>query len=355
MAGEAQEKTEKATPKKRDDARKKGQVLKSAEVNTAVMVLSLFAILAAMAGWMMEKMMALLNEYMTVQIIDGLQDMSRDRLHNLIIDGFIQIIIISAPLLAVSLAVGIGINLVQVGFMFTGESIKPKFSHINPFEGVKRIFSMRSVVELIKSLLKITIVGVVVYIDYLANMQTFESMMVDTIAGAGMKIFDMCLSVAFKASLALIALGLADYLYQWWEFEKNLKMSKQEIKDEYKMVEGDPKIKQAIKQRQREMAMRRMMSSIPKADVVITNPTHYAIALEYKDNAQKAPTVVAKGKDLVAQRIKDKAREHGVPMVENKPVAQALYVAVEVGDEIPQELFGAVAEVLAYVYQQKQA
>lgn len=350
---ESQEKTEKATPKKREDARKKGQVLKSAEINTAVMVLALFAIISAMGGSIVSSMVDILNRYLTYTITDGYRDMSPERIHNLIIGAFGDIIKIAWPLLAAAIVAGLAVNFIQVGFMFSGESIKPQFSRINPFQGIKRLFSMRSVIELLKSMLKISIVGLVVYMEYTSNMKSFETIMSYSIAAAASRIFGMCMSVGFKACLALIALGLADYMYQWWEFEKNLKMTKQEIKDEYKMIEGDPKIKQAIKQRQREVSMRRMMAAIPKADVVITNPTHYAIALEYKDKEMDAPVVLAKGKDIVAQNIKKKALEHGIPMVENRPVAQALYLSVDVGEKIPQDMFAAVAEILAYVYNKK--
>ena len=350
---DSQEKTEKATPKKREDARKKGQVLKSAEVNTAVMVLALFAIIIAMSGNIVSSIQKMFNKYLTYAIIESLADPSEVRIHRLITGAFGEILIIAWPLLAVAVITGVAINLVQVGFLFSTESIKPQFSRINPMQGFKRIFSMRSVVELLKSLLKISIVGLVAYMEYTSNMKTFETIMFSDLFTAASKIFSMCISVALKACVALIALGLADYLYQWWEFEKNLKMTKQEIKDEYKMIEGDPKVKQAIKQKQREMSMRRMMAAIPKADVVITNPTHYAVALEYKDHEMEAPVVVAKGKDLVARNIKRKAAEHGIPMVENKPVAQALYLGVEIGEKIPQEMFAAVAEILAYVYNLK--
>lgn len=349
----AEEKTEKATPKKREDTRKKGQVLKSAEINTAVMVLSMFAIIYAMSNTIVRNMQTYIAGFLTTELLDGVTDMNEVRIHNMIIDGFGQIFKLAWPLLAVAVIAGVAVNLAQVGFMFSGESMKPQFNRINPLEGLKRIFSMRSIVELLKSLLKIGIVGLVVYLEYMNNMKDFEQIMGFGIAASANKIFSICMSVGLKACLALVALGLADYLYQWWEFEKNLKMTKQEIKDEYKMVEGDPKVKQAIKQRQREMSQRRMMAAIPKADVVITNPTHYAIALEYKDKEMEAPVVLAKGKDIVAQNIKKKAAEHGIPMVENKPVAQALYMSVDIGSRIPDEMFAAVAEILAYVYQQK--
>ncbi|GHV36442.1 flagellar biosynthetic protein FlhB [Clostridia bacterium] len=353
MPAAAQEKTEKATPKKRQDSRKKGQVLKSAEVNTAVMLLAIFSVIAVAGSMIVSGTMNMISDYIVTTVPNALHDMTPARIHNMIIDALLHILKILWPVLLAALVAGIGVNLVQVGFLFSTDSIKPKFSRISPAQGLKRIFSMRSVVELLKSLLKIAVVGVVLYLEYLGNMDLFRNLMVYGLGAVGTEMYDMCLSMAFKACMALVAIGLADYMYQWWEFEKNLRMTKQEIKDEWKMVEGDPKIKQAIKRRQREASMRRMMADIPKADVVITNPTHYAIALEYKDGETDAPLVVAKGKDLVAQNIKRKAEEHGIPMVENRPVAQALYVACDVGDKIPGEMFGAVAEILAYVFNKK--
>ncbi|MCL2080907.1 MAG: flagellar biosynthesis protein FlhB [Oscillospiraceae bacterium] len=350
----AQEKTEKATPKKREDTRKKGQVLKSAEINTAVMVLSLFAIIFVMSGTITRNMREFLTVSLTTTVLDGVGDMDAARIHHLVIDGFGWILRIAWPILAVAVIAGIAVNLAQVGFLFSTESIKPQFNRISPLQGLKRIFSMRSVVELLKSLFKIGVVSLIVYLEYMSDMEVFENIIALSISDAAGKIFSMCMAVGLKACLALVAMGLADYAYQWWEFEKNIKMTKQEVKDEYKMIEGDPKIKQAIKQKQREMSQRRMMAAIPKADVVITNPTHYAVALEYKDSEMDAPVVLAKGKDLVAQNIKRKAAEYGIPMVENKPIAQALYMSVDVGSAIPEELFAAVAEILAYVYQTKE-
>lgn len=353
MPESSQEKTEKATPKKREDARKKGQVLKSAEVNTAVMLLALFSILAVMGNSMVTSMREMLVDYLTVVTYDSVYDMSAARIHHLITDALTQIFKIAWPIFVVAVVAGLAVNIIQVGFRITGESIKPKFSRINPIEGFKRIFSMRTLVELLKSLLKIGVMGLVLYTEYLADLEFFENFIFAEISVTAGQMFDMCISLAYKACLVLVAIGMADYMYQWWEFEKNLKMTKQEIKDEYKMTEGDPLVKGAIKRRQREMSMRRMMSEIPKADVVITNPTHYAVAIQYKTEGMETPIVLAKGKDIVAQNIKKKAAEHKIPMVENRPVAQALYIGCEIGDEIPRELFAAVAEILAYVYKQK--
>ncbi len=346
------EKTEKATPKKREDARKRGQVLKSAEVNTAVMTAANIAALFVFGGSMINGMMNLIVRYFNDVGTQRGSFTAADM--NVVVGQAVwELVKIVGPLLGVALAAGVVVNLAQVGFLFSGEGLKPKFSKINPLQGIKRLFSMRSLVEMLKALLKLTIVGVLVYQEYMKNFDKFPGLLNVSIADAAKTIVDICFALAFKAILALVGLGLADYLYQWWEYEKNLKMSKEEVKQEYKQQEGDPLIKSKRRERQRQMSMMRMMQALPKADVVITNPTHYAIALRYNEEENPAPVVLAKGKDLVAKKIKEKARELAVEIVENKPVAQALFVACEIGQSIPDDMFAAVAEILAYVYKLK--
>jgi len=206
---------------------------------------------------------------------------------------------------------------------------------------------------LLKSLGKIAIIGSFVYSSYTANLTVFPNMVHGTIQEATAAIFNICFALAIRAAIALVILGFADYVYQWFAYEKSIKMSKKEVKDEYKMTEGNPEVKGKIRQKQRELSQRRMMSNVPQADVVITNPTHYAVALKYDENVADAPVVVAKGMNLIAERIKEIARENNIPMVENKPVAQALYLTVEIGQKIPAELFAAVAEILAFVFRLK--
>lgn len=352
-AGEGGEKTEKATPKKRDDARKKGQVLKSAEINTAVSTLVMYAALMILGGSMVESLSVMLKNTLSDSIA-GNTDITLVSAHLSIVGAIMEFAGVIWPLLAVAVVIGIAVNLLQVGFLFVPSSLTPKFSKINPLEGFKRIFSMRSVVELLKAVLKAAIVGVIVYQEYMNRFEEFPNLMfISNIAEVGKLIFDMCVSVAIKASVALIVLGFADYIYQWFDFEKNLKMTKEEIKQEYKTTEGDPMIKSKRREKQRQMSMSRMMQSLPQADVVITNPTHYAMALRYNEKESSAPVVIAKGKDYTAQKIKQKARELGIEIVENKPVAQALYVACEIGDVIPEDMFAAVAEILAFVFKKR--
>jgi flagellar biosynthetic protein FlhB len=346
------EKTERATPKKRRDARKKGQVLKSAEVNTAVLTTSMFVIIFAFGGWMMREMTALMTHYLSqtgsVQGNPPQEDIFS--VMSLAIGEFLWIML---PLLVVALFMGIAVNAAQFGFLLSAEAMKPKFSKINPIQGFKRIFSMRSVVELLKSLLKIGVMTFIIYQEFMKNFDRFPGMMDLTLGQSASLIFDMAMSIAIKAAAVLIVIGLFDYLYQWWEYERNLKMSKEEVKQEIKQMEGDPLIRSKRKEKQRQMSMMRMMRAIPQADVVITNPTHYAVALRYNEAESDAPIVLAKGKDNIALKIRQIAEEHRVELVENKPVAQALYMACEVNQRIPYDMFAAVAEILSYVYKKR--
>jgi flagellar biosynthetic protein FlhB len=257
------------------------------------------------------------------------------------------------PLFVVAVISALIIGYAQVGFLFTLETLKVKGERINPLSGFKRIFSMRSVVELVKSIIKLVIVGWVAY-SYLKTKQNevvalMGSNLQDILAFIGYAVF----SVAIRISFAMIILGFLDYLYQKFDYEKSLRMTKQEVKDEYKQTEGNPEIKSKIKQKQRQMSMRRMMQDVPKADVVITNPTHFAVALKYDPEKSTAPFVVAKGQDYIALRIKQVAADSNIQIVENKPLARTLYSTLDIGDAIPPELYQAVAEILAFVYNLK--
>ena len=346
------EKTEKATPKKRRDARKKGQVLKSAEVNTAVLTVSMFIVLFAVGGWMVGNLSGLLT-YFLGNIGAAREPLTDADITMNITRAIWEFLWILLPIMAVALVMGILANVAQIGFLLTGETVKPKLSKINPIQGFKRIFSMRSVVEMLKSILKITLMTVIAYQEYRKNFNTFPMMMDLSIRQAAHDIVEMSMAIAIKASAVLIAIGLADYLYQWWEYERNLKMSKHEIKQEVKQDEGDPMIRSKRKEKQRQMSMMRMMRAIPQADVVITNPTHYAVAIRYNEAESDAPVVLAKGKDHLALRIREIAGQNRVEIVENKPVAQALYMSCEVGQRIPVDMFAAVAEILSYVYKKR--
>lgn len=348
----AGEKTEKATPKKRQDSRKKGQVLKSQDVTAALTLLSVFLFMFVAAGFMRDRFFIFFRESFTHFISIPMLDIEQTML--IFIPIIMQMAIILLPIMAVAVVAGIGANLLQFGLLFTGETLKFDLKKIDPIKGLKRIFSIRAIVELLKSVLKISFIGTVTTVVLLSNFNGVIELAFKTPQMTLVTIAKLVGTMGIVAALTLLFIAILDFLYQKFDYEKNLRMSKQDIKDEHKNVEGDPLIKSRIRQRQREMAMRRMMEEIPQADVVITNPTHFAIALKYDEEEMDSPVVVAKGADFIAQKIKMIAKEHDVVMVENRPLARAMYDEVEIGDRIPEHFFKAVAEILAYVYRIQQ-
>lgn len=348
----AGEKTEKATPKKRQDSRKKGQVLKSQDVTAALTLLSVFLFMFVAAGFMRDRFFIFFRESFTHFISIPMLDIEQTML--IFIPIIMQMAIILLPIMAVAVVAGIGANLLQFGLLFTGETLKFDLKKIDPIKGLKRIFSIRAIVELLKSVLKISFIGTVTTVVLLSNFNGVIELAFKTPQMTLVTIAKLVGTMGIIAALTLLFIAILDFLYQKFDYEKNLRMSKQDIKDEHKNVEGDPLIKSRIRQRQREMAMRRMMEEIPQADVVITNPTHFAIALKYDEEEMDSPVVVAKGADFIAQKIKMIAKEHDVVMVENRPLARAMYDEVEIGDRIPEHFFKAVAEILAYVYRIQQ-
>jgi flagellar biosynthesis protein FlhB len=346
----AGDRTERATPKKRQDAKQKGQVAKSQDINTAIGLLAVFMFLSFGTSLMGNHLFGILRhsfqDYMQM-------DLTENNAHKIMVEVIKECAYILGPILLVALIAGVVSNFAQVGFLFSTESIQPKLEKLDPIKGFKRIFSLRSVIELLKSILKIVFVGTVTFIVLWRRIDEVLGLAFKTVGDSMKTVASLTLQMGFAASIALLFLAILDYLYQRFDYEKNLRMSKQDIKDEYKNSEGDPLIKSKIKQRQREMAMRRMMQEVPKADVIITNPTHYAICLKYDENQREAPFVIAKGVDLIAQKIKMIANEHEITMIENRPLARSLYDQAEIGDTIPEEFFKAVAEILAYVYRIK--
>jgi flagellar biosynthetic protein FlhB len=345
-----QEKTEKATPKKREESRKKGQVAKSSDLPGAFILLFVFASFLMLGDYYERNIMGLFSslfrDWLTMQV-------TPENILELFMNIVMQTLLLLLPVFAIVIVVGALGNIVQFGFLLTGEPLKPKLNKINPIEGFKRIFAIRSLVEFLKSILKVLIIGLIVYItistewDRLLILSTQPVQMIFTFASG----LTVKLGIATGAVLAVLA--FLDYMYQKYEHEKSIKMSKQDIKDEHKKSEGDPLVKGRIREKQRRMALQRMMQEVPKADVVITNPTHFAVALKYDSGKMDAPIIIAKGMDYVALRIRETAKEHGVITMENKPLARALYERAEIGDAIPADLFQAVAEVLAYVYKTK--
>lgn len=346
----AQEKTEKATPRKRLESRKKGQVAKSMEVPSALIMLFVFILLWFIGGMMNERFLAIykqtLSEYLLWQI-------TPDNIKTIFYQLTLESGKILAPVFAVAMIAGLFANYIQIGFLFSSEPLKMKLSRLNPLEGFKRIFSWRALVEFIKSVLKIFLTTLVALLVLWKGREDLLHLYGSTPGRALEVISVLTVKLGVFVALLLIVIAGFDYIYQRYDFEKNIRMSKQDIKDEHKKSEGDPQIKGRIRARQREMAMRRMMQAVPEADVIITNPTHFAVALKYEAQKMSAPIVVAKGQDYVAEKIKEVAREHQIVTMENKPLARALYAQVEIGQEVPEDLFKAVAEVLAYVYKIK--
>lgn len=346
------EKTEKATPKRKREAREKGQVLQSKEINSALVLLVVFL------------SMNLFKKYWYIEFykfyhkaLDYTYDINSiytfKNITKFLNETLLIILKLSLPLLLISLAVGLICNYMQVGFLFTTKTLTIKLSKLNPVSGFKRMFSLKSIVELVKSLFK-TFVLIYVTASYLLNeynniLNVFDMNIQQTVEYA----WSLVLNIVVRSAIVLLVLAILDYYYKKWEHEKGLKMSKHEVKEEYKQTEGDPKIKSKIKEKQRQIAMRRMMQDVPKADVVITNPTHFAVALVYNDDSQEAPKVIAKGQDLIAQNIKKIAKENDIPLFENKPLARKLFFTVDIGEFIPPDLYHAVAEVLAYIYSLK--
>jgi len=345
-------KTEKATPKKRQDARKKGQVFQSREISASIVMLIMFMSLKTIGSFIYTEtagfMRRIFENYTLVK-----EPFSINALSRLFIDALLVFIKVSGPIMIIAMVAGVAVVYAQIGFLFTTEPLGFKFDRINPINGFKRMFSMRAIIEMLKSIIKVTAAAYIVYSyikDRQADILNLTVMNVESIA---VYIADFILNVAVRICMVFVIFGAADYLYQWWDYEKNLMMTKQEVKEEYKQTEGNPEIKSKIKQKQRQLSMRRMLHEVPNADVVITNPTHYAVALKYDAEISDAPIVIAKGQDYMALRIKEKAKESNVEIVENKVLARSLYNSVEVGEKIPEELYQAVAEVLAFVYSLK--
>ena len=348
MAEESyQEKTEEATPHRREEARKKGQVARSMELNSFAILFFGLLFLVFTGPAMVRQVAALMREMLSnVTGVSG----GADTYIGLLMHLSLRCLLILAPLFVALITVGILINAAQVGFSASIESLQPKLEKLNLANGLKRLLSRRSLVELIRDLLKLTIIGVVAWFALRVELDRIMTLTdVDPagiLSAAAWSVF----RVSIKVILALLVLAIFDYAFQRWDFERSIRMTKQELKEEYKLYEGSPQMRSRIRQVQRELARMRMTKEIPKADVVVTNPTSLAVALKYDSETMSAPTVVAKGARLLADRIKEIARAAGVPIVENKPLARALYASVEVGASVPADLYKATAEVLAYVY-----
>lgn len=351
--GPGGEKTEQATPKKLEDARKEGQVAKSKELAVGFTLLAMFVFLKLWVSTLGNQFLEIfMNTY------NKIPDLSRQMASGDEVWYFftyfrqllLRLILYMGPFLLVSLVVGFVVEVFQVKWKPTAKPLQPKFEKFNPISGVKRIFSIQSLVELLKSILKILIVGYIVY-STLNDKWSLILTLLDMPVIQGISLMgDIVINLGIKIAALYLVMAFADYLFQRWKFNEDMKMTKQEVKDEYKQSEGDPQIKGQIRQRMMQASRRRMMQDVPKADVVITNPTHFAVAIKYDAAVAEAPIVVAKGSDHLAAKIKEVARENKVEIVENKPLARMLYYNVELGAVIPPELYKAVADILAYVY-----
>jgi flagellar biosynthetic protein FlhB len=345
-----QEKTEEATSKKRDDARKKGQVAKSQEAaSVSVLLVGLIVFWFGSAGAV--RQVTALTRWLFNE--SGRFNLDANTTHHLMVGLLYKVFILIFPLFLAILLIAFLVNYLQVGFVLSTEAILPKLSKISPIKGLQKLISIRSLVELMKNIFKIFIVGLVVYLTVKGESSLFIPLPDQSVGGIMICIAGVAFKIVLRVCLVLIVLALLDYIYQRWEFEKSLKMTKQEIKDEAKQTEGDPLIKARIKQLQREAARKRMMAAVPQADVVITNPTHLAVALKYDQTSMAVPKVVAKGADFIAENIKAIAKENNVPIINNKPLARVLYKMVDVDEVIPEQLYRAVAEVLAFIYNMK--
>ncbi|GFN36425.1 flagellar biosynthesis protein FlhB [Tepidimicrobium xylanilyticum] len=346
------EKTEKATPKKRREAREEGQVLQSREVTATFILLISFLGIKIFGKYFLSYMLKFIKD-----IYEGIENVDQIFYENNLMINFVKVIsafaILVGPITFISFIAGLVINYLQIGFLFTTKPLKINLNRLNPAEGLKRLFSKRSLVELVKSILKIVLIGYIAYSYINKNMLKIINLPKFELLSFLSNFSSLLFGFSIRIVGALVIISIADYFFQWREYEKNLMMTKQEVKEEFKQTEGDPLIKSKIREKQRKIAMSRMMQDVPKADVIITNPTHIAVAIEYDRNLYEAPYVLAKGMDVVAENIKKVGEEHSIPIVENKPLARALYETVEIGDLIPEELYEAVAEVLAYVYSLK--
>jgi len=350
MAGDSfQEKTEQPTEKRLEDAKKKGQIAQSKELSTCLIILfvSIFLYFSMSQGF--NEMFKVYTSY--VKNVNF--DMNMSNIQEIFSFGLFKWLKIVLPVFGLVFAISIFGNVVQTGFVLSAEAISLKFEKLNPLEGIKKLFSKRSAVEVLKSILKISIVVYIAYtiiIKELPFMLSLSSQDVKSIVEyCGKTIFFL----ALKISIIMLFVAGLDFFYQKWQHKKDLMMTLQEIKEESKEREGNPQIKSRIRSLQREMSRRRMIEDVKKADVIVTNPTTFAIALSYKIGEMPAPMVMAKGAGFVSDKIKEVARKHGIPLIENKPLARGLYYSVKIGAYIPEQFYIVVAELLAEVYKKK--
>lgn len=346
------EKTEKATPKRRADERKKGNVFQSKDINAVATLVVMFLGLSMVLPNMVQS----LQRMFAGVLVNGesMQTLTIALAQTLLADALIIFLQLIIPFLMLGIIVNVVATLLQTRFVFSYDVIKFKFERIDIIKGFGKLLSLKAIFELIKSTIKIVMLGVVLYFVLSPRFNALERLMDMQIQQVISLTGQVILNMVWVVGAVFAFIAIVDYAYQWYEHEKNLKMSKQDIKDEYKQLEGDPVIKGKIKERQRLMAQRRMMQDVPKADVIIRNPTHIAIAMKYDKTVDSAPKVIAKGLDAIALKIIAIAHENDIQTIEDKPLAKALYDTVDIGDTIPEAFYGAIAQILALVYKAKE-
>ena len=347
------DKTEEPTSKRLNDARNEGQVAKSQELVQGVMLFTLFILIKLLGGYLANSFIKVFYKNYGYISTYTVQMPEIGHMTSMFGKAMLDILLMLLPIFAFAVVVAFALNVYQVKWKVTTKPLKPKISKLNPIKGFKKIFSLSKLFELVKSIAKIGVIFGVAYSTLVSEIENIKIFYDLELYQAILYISNFVINMGIKISAVYLLIGLADYIYQKFKFKKDMKMTKQEVKDEYKQQEGDPQVKGKIKSKMRETSMRRMMQKMPDADVVITNPTHFACAIQYDKEKASAPVLIAKGADHLAQKLKDVAKEHNVPIVENKPLARMLYYNVEIDAEIPQELYQMTAEVLAYVYQLK--
>lgn len=340
-------KTEKASPKKRKDERKKGHVAVSKDVVMIATLLGTFVMLKALFPLMYRTMRDYMIKYVSLA---PLADTMSDYTTSIFWDMVIAIAKAAIPIILVSTTLAVIGTGIQTGFLFTKSNLAPKFEKLNPIKGIKNILSLKSLVELIKNLIKIIILSIILYQIIKGDLRAVARTIDMNVMDSSVYVLNSIMDMVMKVSIVFLAIAGFDYFYQWWDYERQIKMSKQEMKEEYKQTEGNPEIKGRIRNIQRERARSRMMQSVPTADVIIRNPTHFAVALRYDIEKDNAPVLLAKGQDELALRIVAIGEEHGIYVLENKPLARGIFASTKVGEPIPPEYYGMVAEILVYVY-----
>ncbi len=351
MASESDqgERSEEATQQRRDDFRNRGQVAQSKEFSSVLLLFSAVLLIWLMSRYFFQQIWEIFNLTFGDSMVNAIRTGDWSQLIRFALS---KMVFILAPMLGLFWVVGFIATVMQVGFVYNEEALQIRWDRLDPVQGLGRMFSLRAYIEGAKALLKMTIILVIAYFLLKDQIQTLPQLMNFSVAQIMVFLGTLTTRLLAGVGTFMLVLSSADYFYQRWDLEKEMRMTKQEVKEEVKSREGDPMIKARVKRIQRETASRRMMDEVPKADVIVTNPTHLAVALKY-DETMVSPRVIAKGADLIAEKIRAIAREHGIPIVENKPLARAMFKTLKIGQSIPRELYTAVAEVLSYVFRLK--